>query len=1005
MKRNLRNRLGFRTIAIFLAVLLGISTPTLGLPPMELLEPNYDYDQVIGQEFFEPTVFASTELPNASESFRRNVELFPALWNAETGRTAPAFQWTGNNTHDLYHPANNTAPWVARENPEANNNNIVEEVFIELPFDTDGDGRRDFVRATIRRPIESERIPDLKLAAYLEVSPYTDGTNANLLFHYVTDEMVASPDTSHYTFEDVRSRLPRAADWPWNRDEAIYWDNAARNWRVGVQPPTMDLGVIPASVGPADVVQSRGNPVPVGIGMGGHVNVGGNFAQYMFVRGYVTIAANSLGNIFSDGFAQHGNQAEQLASIAVTQWLNGEARGFTCQNALVQVDPSSWSNGMVFMSGTSYPGSMSMMAAATGVNGLGAIIPMVPVVSKYYYHRAGGVVQYPGRNNDTHGGFPGEEASDLAMFTSVRNLPAGNVGQRLNAISRNIPSYVNMHADSELGRLLRENYAAHWAAMRAGEDMASGNYNSWWDDRSLVATADRVQAGVVFHHGLGDFNVMTSNFDLFYRAVQEHSNAPIKLFLHRGGHTGTFTHEAIFDWLHLWVDHFLYGIENNVVEEMPNVIIASSIDGQYEHFDAWPVTGSEYRRYFLNPPLVGSESAAGSLSFDVPAAREFTIQDDFVNTRGTLTPQRDFNPNNGGVIGWVEGWNIGATVFADAGRRALIRSWERELFNVSNLDTESSERLVFVTEITENVRMSGTVVASLEIASDRPFGTITAALVDIPVANSGRMFSATAGGAGVRTQNVRQIPAHNGIGAFNLVRPLEPIPPTGAENFWTDYRVISMGHANVQNPNGIDIINVSDFHNVAPGFENITRGRTYMEAGHQNFVPNFYFQSIQPKPGEFNTYVFSFQAMDWEFQAGDLMAIMVYTTDYRYSLTPPNPPEITVRTGINTFIDIPSLTPFNVTEAYAPVLSTTPDDFIRIGETARNSRQWQISFWVEETHGNGYVNRFMADFTIPGANANLRGSYVFGEGHILEGHTIVYDIRNNGSNIVTFTLR
>jgi len=87
------------------------------------------------------------------------------------------------------------------------------------------------------------------------------------------------------------------------------------------------------------------------------------------------------------------------------------------------------------------------------------------------------------------------------------------------------------------------------------------------------------------------------------------------------------------------------------------------------------------------------------------------------------------------------------------------------------------------------------------------------------------------------------------------------------------------------------------------------------------------------------------------------------------------------------------------------VFSTTPDDFISIWETARNSRQWNISFWVTETHENGEYNRFMADFTVAGANANLRGHYVFGENHLLEGHILVYDIRNNGNNVVAFDLR
>ena len=86
------------------------------------------------------------------------------------------------------------------------------------------------------------------------------------------------------------------------------------------------------------------------------------------------------------------------------------------------------------------------------------------------------------------------------------------------------------------------------------------------------------------------------------------------------------------------------------------------------------------------------------------------------------------------------------------------------------------------------------------------------------------------------------------------------------------------------------------------------------------------------------------------------------------------------------------------------IFSVTPDDFINIFETDRNTREWQVTFWVTETFGDGNQNRFMTDFIIPGPNANLRGSYAFGADHVLAGHIIVFDIRNNGSNIVTFML-
>ena len=927
-------------------------------------------------------------------SFTRNVQLIPELWCPQTLTTAPAFTFTGNNTHDLVgttwnrRDANSDSPLTIWDNEY----NIIEEVFIELPIDSDGDGRRDFVRATIRRPIETERYDDLRLAAFLEVSPYRDGTNANLRFHYSTPELTNLPATPEgKTYADVESNIPRAAHWPWDIDDQIVWDNTTNAWVSDSGAGCLRWDRIPQAV-PQIHEQyhtNRSNPVPA-TGGGGHSNVGGAFAsQYMFVRGYVNIAANVVGNTFADGFSDQASIAEQLSSIAVTQWLNGRARGFTSQDATVQVDPTSWSNGMVFMSGTSYPGSMTVKAAATGVEGLGAIIPMVALANTYYYFRSAGSPIFPGFNNDWHGGFPGEESNDQTQFCSLRFLPTAGNAARVNAQAREIPSWMRTNPDHPEFEMMYRNYNAHWHSMHVGQGCCivpscthegswhfvgcthdrhgrvgfhedcdgsprqwDGLYNMWWDQRNPLTTADEIRAGVIWHHGLHDFNVRPQNFDIMYRAVTHHDNAEIRLFLHRGGHTSKWTHEAIWDWHHLWIDYFLYGIENNVVNgpdpvvgeaipgvhRMPTVIMASSVDGQYEQFSSWPIEGTTPRRYFLAPSEDAS-SAAGFLSDVPPDARDFVIQDNFVNTPGQIN-----RPATGAhsliTPGWVHGWNVEQTATATNVRTPLIHYWESNLFNVADVHAQSDERLVFITEITEDVRLSGVAVASIEAASDRPWGNITAALVEIPGPNNVRRAfggGANFGGAAVLSTTSRTIPAHNGVGEINLLTPsaprdlrdLPPMPanwwsgPQGAaqgwNNFWREYRVITMAHAGIQNPNNTDVVSYQQFPDTIP--QGFSRGRTYMEAAATNFVPQHYFTRIVPAPGEFNVYTFAFEVNDWEFQAGNYLAVFVYTTDYRYTLTPPNPPEVTIRTGSNTFVDIPSIQGFNTTTAQTDPLS------------------------------------------------------------------------------------
>lgn len=850
------------------------------------------------------------------DAFSTNVQLFPELWCAETLRTAPAFQWTAGNTHDLV-----GTTWTPRDDGGANDFNIVEEVFIELPLDTDGDGRRDMIRATIRRPIESERYEDLKIPAFLETSPYREGT-LGLTVVDVTVPMFTTPDTSALTYDDVRSLLPRAADWPWDRAGAIWWDTEAEQWRDGEQPPSLNLGVIPAAVAavPAENVVTRGTPVPVG-GGGGHTNHGGGFASYMFVRGYAVITTNSVGTTLADGFTSTGGICETLSAMAAIQWLNGEARGFTCQNALYEVDATTWSNGMVAMSGGSYNGTLPIAAAAAGTQGLGLIIPQVAISNWYYYHRANGLVHYPGRNNAWHAGFPGEEASDLALICFTRRSVSGV--HVTNAIQRNIRSYLDFHGDTDLGRLLRANADIHWANMIEGEDLASGNYNRFWDERNYLATASEITAGIIMQHALNDFNVMPRHFDVLWRAVQEQSDAEMRLVLNRSGHSGFHTHDAVFDWQHLWFDHFLNGVENNALD-MPAVQIQSSVTGLYESFDSWPIPDSEYRRYFLAPSSDGSASYAGFLTEAPPAVREFDIRD----TSGIATAAGSWNSTLVPAVGsqYVNAAfrnRLGGAGEQGPNRPQLLANWERAMFNVNDLDAHSTDRIVFVTEITENVRMSGTVVASIEAASDEEFGIISAALVEIRPPSRGRAFGAapTGAGAAASTRLVRNIPAQNGAPAINVVTTVAPINPSG-NNFWIDYKKITSGHASIQNPNQTDIVSYVEFPDTIP--VGMSRGRTYMEAGHQSYIPNYYFQSIVPTPGEFNTYVFSFEVMDWEFQAGDKVAIMVFTSDYRHTMTPSNPPTITVRTGESTFVDIPSLTPFNTVAPPVEFSGTNP---------------------------------------------------------------------------------
>src|SRR5690606_39420094 len=101
----------------------------------------------------------------------------------------------------------------------------------------------------------------------------------------------------------------------------------------------------------------------------------------------------------STGCPTSGDRGEQAGARAAVDWLNGRARGWAPDGTPVRAD---WSTGNVGMIGQSYNGTLPNMAAATGVPGLKAVVPIAAISSWYDYYRANGGVVAPG-------GYQGED--------------------------------------------------------------------------------------------------------------------------------------------------------------------------------------------------------------------------------------------------------------------------------------------------------------------------------------------------------------------------------------------------------------------------------------------------------------------------------------------------------------------------------------------------------------------------------------------------------------------
>jgi len=207
-KGNCKGNRGLRTACLALALFL--LAPILGAEPA-LGAPA----PAAG-----PTVQASEEFHK--DAPEQSIEKIRAI-NRDyiiDNQTQPTFAYDGTN------------------NPAANTSTIFEQVWIEVPCDTDEDGKRDMVRIQIARPKASGELLDpltgetkVSLGVLMEHSPYRNSISSSYLPNWpVVRDQIANPSTAGYRYlTDVQTKKPRSNNWYWGSD-AQYWDYTAKEW-------------------------------------------------------------------------------------------------------------------------------------------------------------------------------------------------------------------------------------------------------------------------------------------------------------------------------------------------------------------------------------------------------------------------------------------------------------------------------------------------------------------------------------------------------------------------------------------------------------------------------------------------------------------------------------------------------------------------------------------------------------------------------------------------------
>ncbi|RIJ77016.1 Xaa-Pro dipeptidyl-peptidase [Nakamurella silvestris] len=288
--------------------------------------------------------------------------------------------------------------------------------------------------------------------------------------------------------------------------------------------------------------------------------------NYFVPRGYAYVLPEVAGTNKSEGCVDIGGQYDVGSMKAAVDWLNGNAVAYRDKERTQPV-LADWTTGATAAIGKSYDGALSNGLAATGVEGLKTIVPISGMSSQYDWYRYLGA-----RYSNWY------EPDGLAnyVFNKTVQLPK---------------------------------CAASQAALVAGADAATGNYNSFWADRDYLANIDKFKASVFIAHGLNDLNVKMNGIGNYWEALGE-AGIPRKIWLSQRAHADPFDVRRAewVDTLHQWFDYWLLGVQNGIMEQ-PVADVESAPD-VWTKYASWPAPGTKQQTLNFKE---GSTARLGSL--------------------------------------------------------------------------------------------------------------------------------------------------------------------------------------------------------------------------------------------------------------------------------------------------------------------------------------------------------------------------------------------------------
>ena len=822
------------------------------------------------------TLAAAAPVPAVgNEYFQHNLEIFPDLYDPDTNKTRPIFS-NANNANSV----------------------IVEQVWVEAPIDTDYDGQRDLLQLQIRRPIETETL-GLKVPVLATVTPYQTTAGAALLQAFsgrtydgfapqgLTPQRDTSNRFSHLRYPDGNIVWGPEGDMSY---EAL---RAVTDEVVGVGPNAIiarhrqlveydmldreaddytewhydNFPWLPPARTPQGS-QLRGEQLAV------TTSFGETFFTPFLTNGYAVCRFYIIGANHSEGILQYGGYAESLAAASMVDWLNGRVKAYSDPSGTIEVE-AYWATGDVAMGGTSYNGTLPMAAGVTGVEGLRTIIPIAPVTSAYDYYLANSMFYAPG-------GYLGEEITNIILYCFGRGI-AGSSGTNGTPSGRTFP---NMIVWNHFWDYMKYNLYE--------QDTDQGDYSPYYDERNIVSFGDdmRKDLAVIMLHGFYDNNVRFKQTAMYNEMLKYYGIEVVKGSFSRNTHSAaalTSDGALIAENMHEWIDHFLYGIDNGVVDKLPNYSVQNTFNSTWTYYDQWPL--GQYKKFYPTGGRVGQLTTTppetnASLSFKdvfqlgltrpVQATPQANVYiPNFAENaalhagQGTVMAGTQFTRwknyitgGNDSTSGWAGG---GVNMNAPT---SVTANWTREL----------QDRLLFIMDVPEEMTISGVIKMTANVAADKNYGALSAMVLDIGSTARTTTSSSTSGGRSIRLANGSSQTLSTNTTTTN------------------PFAIVSRGSVDIRNPNPDGKIWPE-----VPGME-------FANTFGGNWNPNYLYQSVEIKPEQFHSYTWELDVMEYTIRAGHKLGVIIYGSDPEYTYLPPNAnavTEFTVDIGPETYLSLP----------------------------------------------------------------------------------------------------